>query len=120
VAASAWHKAAIFSPTLSCTSSIIANSLEVDLIASITSSCIKQPDIAVYVPAALMNVRMPSSLNKSRFGAGGEGGEARTESNGKALPIITPDTGRMDRFLITSLRFILVGYYFDNHVLYIQ
>jgi hypothetical protein len=27
------------------------------------------------------------------------------------LPSTTPDTGRMDKFLITSLRFISVGYY---------
>jgi hypothetical protein len=69
------------------------------------------------VPAALMNLRKPSSLIKSRFAAAGAGGAANIDLRGRALPNITPDTGRMDKFLIASLRFISVSHYCDYHAI---
>jgi hypothetical protein len=57
-----------------------------------------------------MNLRNPSSLIRSRFGAEEDelDDEApSTDPMGSALPNTTPDTGRIDKFLITSLRFIL-------------
>jgi hypothetical protein len=60
--------------------------------------------MAVKVPAALIKVRIPSSLKRFRFGAGGV--EAMIDSNGKTLPIAAPAIGKTDKFLIASLRFM--------------
>jgi len=60
--------------------------------------------MAVKVPAALMKVRIPSSLNKFRFGGGGV--EAIIDSKGRTLPIAAPAIGKTDKFLIASLRFM--------------
>ena len=48
-------------PTLSCSSSSITKCFDAYWIASITSGGIREAVIAVYVPAALMNGRTPSS-----------------------------------------------------------
>jgi len=66
----------------------------------------------VYVPAALMKVRIPSSLNKFRFAAEGEAGEASIDSMGNTLPIAAPATGNTVRLLMTSLRFISLNFLF--------
>jgi hypothetical protein len=54
-----------------------------------------------------MNVRSPSSLNKSRLG---ESGEALNDSKG-ALTKSPPASGAMDNRFIISLRFIRIGVY---------
>ena len=61
IAPSARSRVAIRWPTLSCSSSSITKRLEAYWIASITSGGMREAVIAVYVPAALMNGRTPSS-----------------------------------------------------------
>ena len=61
MAASARTSVAIRSPTLSWSSSSITKCLEAYWIASITSGGISEAVMAVYVPAALMKGRTPSS-----------------------------------------------------------
>jgi hypothetical protein len=51
-------------------------------------------------------VRIPNSLKISLLGADGETGEATIDSKGIVVPIIAPDNGRIDKFLINSRRFI--------------
>jgi hypothetical protein len=60
----------------------------------------------VYVPAALIKVRMPSSLNMSLLGAEDGIGAAINASIGSAVPIAAPATGNTDKLRIKSRRFI--------------
>jgi len=70
MADSACNRLAILSPTLSCTSSSLQKDVAVSHIASAASCCISDPLRLVKYPEALMKVRIPNSLNRSRFDAG--------------------------------------------------
>jgi hypothetical protein len=56
------------------------------------------------VPAALINVRKPSSANTSLF----EPGAATAYEEGIILPIAPPANGKSDNPLITFLRFMVL------------
>ena len=77
------------------------------LIASITSSCIKEPVIMVRVALALMKVRIPNSLNKSLFTP-----VLTTAFTSAPVALSTdkipPASGRTDKPFIRSLRFIII------------
>ena len=96
------------SPTLSCNSSSIQNLCEACLMASTVAGRISDAVIAVYVPAALINVRTPNSANKSRFIATANG-----VAIGAALAVEKPPTidapasGVMEIYFNRSLRFII-------------
>jgi hypothetical protein len=64
-------------------------------------------DKAVYVPAALIKVLIPNSLKMSLFGFDDEQHDVNADPRVKELPKATPETGRIDRFLIACLRFIV-------------
>ena len=81
--------------------------LEELLIASITSGCIKEPVINVSVARALMNVRIPNSLNKSLFAAV-EATFATSEAFALVPESTPPARGRTVKPLMRSLRFIVI------------
>jgi hypothetical protein len=59
----------------------------------------------VIVPRALIKVRTPNSLNKSRFAAAFKGA-AEAEPKGKTPPKNPPTKGSAVKLFIRSLRFI--------------
>jgi hypothetical protein len=76
-------------------------------IASTVAGRISVAVIAVYVPAALMNVLTPSSLNKSLFAAWAGAALASEISPRK----VAPATGVTDKYFMRSLRFTFDGFY---------
>jgi hypothetical protein len=68
------------------------------------------PDIAVYVPAAFMKVRIPSSLKISRAAGVAGVATATKDSHGSAVPTTVPATGKTDKLRINSRRFILIHF----------
>ena len=71
---------------------------------STTSSCINDAVIAVYVPAAFTNVRMPNSFNISLLGAG-VFANAFVGINPAATPV---PMGNILAYLSKSLLFIFL------------
>ena len=84
---------------------MFAKSWAVELMASITSGNIKEPDKKVIVTPALIIGVTPNSLNRSRLATLVPA--ARADLDGKAVPMVPPARGSKVSPLITSRRFIV-------------